>query len=181
MLTWLPFVLSAIAALGALAALVAALRTRRHVRRLAKALAREWGLRFGGTSSVAPVPPGPADVERDASLRRSIHGLEQRLQDMLARSADLERAPARRAAALGPEALDADAPLEPGELVRQRLAGQGYDDVVLLADVAQPRDEGGRRFVFEGRRQGLPVKGRARVDALGRFTFSLAGRHRIFP
>lgn len=173
----MPFLLSALAAIAALIAVAAALRTARHVQRLARSLAREWGQR--GAVGATPVEPevrsaAPAR-EHEAWLRRSVEALEQRLREALERTAALERrsAPGAAPSADGPEgAVEGD----PRERVLRHLAEQGFEEVALLGASAL-----GRGQLFEARREGLPVKGRARVGDDGRVELTLAGVSRVFP
>lgn len=169
--------LSALAAVAALIAVATALRTGRHVQRLARSLAREWGARSG--VSAAPVQPEVRSAapsrEHEAWLRRSVEALEQRLREALERTATLERrlpATAASSAESPAGAVESD----PRERVLRHLAAEGFEEVALLGASAL---SGGQ--LFEARRHGLPVKGRARIGDDGRVELTLAGVSRVFP
>ena len=167
--------LSILALAFAAVACAAAVRTQRTVHRLAKALAREWGLRTGPSAAAAPRAEGDgaALAEREEWLKRSVEALEQRLREVLSRTAALEgqpaAGPAPRAGARTEAAPDAR------ERVRRHLEGLGYEEVALLPDQAR-----GGGFVVEARREGMPAKGTARVGPDARVEVRWTA-HRVFP
>lgn len=162
----------------AAAASAAAVRTQRTVHRLAKALAREWGLRTGPSSTAAPrAGEGPDDLAaREAWLHRSVGALEQRLREVLARTADLETAPRAVAAAPAGAARTAVPDAERGASLRRHLEALGYEDVALL-----PGRGVGGRLPFEARREGMPAKGSATIGSDGQVEVRWAAAHRAFP
>ena len=167
-------ILAVVALACAAAACAAVIRTQVAVHRLAKALAREWGLRVAGAPSALPSEEQPL-AEREEWLRRSVEALEQRLREVLARAADLE-------SRVRPEAAPPAAPAgrsEPAtapERVREHLLALGYEDVAILP----PRVSGGA-LVFEARREGMPAKGSARLTPDGRVELRWGGMLRTFP
>lgn len=174
--------LALLAVLLAAAACLVALRTQRHVERLAAALAREWGLRGAagaGPDEVAAGRPVSPASEQEAWLRRSVEALEQRLREVLARAAQVEAAASARPEAAAPAPStgpgEAAAPPDARETVRLHLVRLGYDEVALWPAGAP----GG--FTFEAREQGMPRKGSARVDEEGRVRVRHAGAQRVFP
>lgn len=158
-------------------ACAAAVRTQRTVHRLAKALAREWGLRTGPSTVAAPRAEGDsaALAERDEWLKRSVEALEQRLREVLARTAGLEASAPAGPVARGPAARGEQGG-DPRERVRRHLETQDYEEVVVLPDQARNGS-----FTFEARREGMPAKGSARVGADGRVEVRWAAPHRVFP
>ncbi len=176
--------LAVLGVLLAVLALLLAIRTERHVRRLAKALAHEWGLRTGGGGdAVAPPAERGALSESQTQLRRSIEDLEQRVFELAARSAASSppasvsapglRTPGASSARgdpAGPRSLDAR------ERVQAHLEELGYDEVVVL-----PGRQGAGSLMYEAREDGMPRKGGARVGEDGRVTLHPAGALRVFP
>jgi hypothetical protein len=170
-------IVSILALAFAAVACAAAVRTQRTVHRLAKALAREWGLRTGPNAASAPRTGGEGEplAEREEWLKRSVEALEQRLRELLARTAGLEaQAPA------GPTARGPSARVEvggdPRERLRRHLEASGYEDVAVLPGLGRNGS-----LVFEARREGMPAKGSARVGADGRVEVRWAAPHRVFP
>jgi hypothetical protein len=168
--------LSVLAFAFAVVACAAAVRTQRTVHRLAKALAREWGLRTGQGAGPAPREKDTAALaEREEWLKRSVEALEQRLREVLSRTAGLE---APRAA--GDRAREPARRTEPGEepreRVRRHLEALGYEEVAVL-----PGPGRGGALTFEARRDGMPAKGTARPGEDGRVEVRWAAPHRVFP
>jgi hypothetical protein len=165
--------LAVVALACAAAAVAAAIRTQRTVHRLAKALAREWGLRLGG----APARTSEEErlAEREEWLKRSIEALEQRLREALSRAAVLDQRPAPAVAA--PRSAAGPAPAaSPPERVREHLAALGYEEIAVLS----PRAAGGA-FPVEARREGMPAKGSARLTPDGRVEVRWGAPLRVFP
>jgi hypothetical protein len=168
-------VLAVVALACAAAACAAAIRTQRTVHRLAKALAREWGLRAGAGPLARHEDEDPPAEHRDASRERSVEALERRLGDVLARVADVERRAAPAAARPATPPAPA-APSAPSDRIREHLVALGYEDVAVLP----PRAAGGA-FVCEARREGMPAKGSARVSSDGRVEVRWGAPLRAFP
>ncbi len=176
--------LAVLGVLLAVLALLLAIRTERHVRRLARALAHEWGLRTGGGGDpVAPPAERGALSEAQTQLRRSIEDLEQRVFELAARSAASSPpafVPASGLRTTGASSA-AGAPAgqrtpDPRERVRRHLEQLGYEEVVVL-----PGREGAGSLIYEAREDGMPRKGGARVAEDGRVTLHPAGALRVFP
>lgn len=167
--------LALLALLLAGVALLVALRTQRHVRRLSRALAREWGIQLERGEAPRRAAEAAAAAEEQARLRHAVQRLEQQVRELgLAPgpgAAPAPAEPARGAAQPGPAAL--------GSSPRQRLADHlrslGYEDVVVL-----PGEGPGGVLRYEAREQGLPRKGSARVLADGGVSLSSAPL-RAFP
>jgi hypothetical protein len=171
----LAFTIALLGVLLAVLAIVLAVRTERHVRRLAQALAREWGLRTGsprGTHDAsaerAPDQAGPS--------RRQVEALEQQLralEERLLRATPPVPSPgaSRSGAARVPPTPEG----EPRARVEAHLAALGFEEVVLL-----PGRVGGT-FVYEAREAGMPRKGAARVDVHGGVRLEPAPTQRAFP
>lgn len=181
--------LAVLGVLLAVLALLLAIRTERHVRRLAKALAREWGLRTGaGVDTVAPTAERGALTEAQAQLRRSIEALEQHVFELAARaaapspsaavSAPAVSAPGMRATGAGSASAAPAGQRDPDarERVRRHLEELGYEEVVVLSG----RGAAGS-LIYEAREEGMPRKGGARVGEDGRVTLHPARALRIFP
>jgi len=183
----------------AVLALLLAIRTERHVRRLAKALAQEWGLRTGaGVDTVAPTAERGALTEGQAQLRRSIEALEQRVFELAAHAAAPSKTPAVSARGISAPGLSALGRVASGvgatgaggasaapagqrdpdarERVRRHLEELGYEEVVVLSG----RGAAGS-LIYEAREDGMPRKGGARVGADGQVTLHPARTLRIFP
>lgn len=180
----LAFTLAVLGVLLAVLALLLAIRTERHVRRLAKALAREWGLRTGaGVDTVAPTAERGALTEAQAQLRRSIEALEQRVFELASRAAapsppTAVSAPGLRATGASSASAASAGQRDPDarERVRRHLEELGYEEVVVLAG----RGAAGS-LIYEAREDGMPRKGGARVGEDGRVTLNPARALRIFP
>lgn len=163
--------LALLAVLLAVLALLVAWRTERHVRRLALALAREWGLKSGAVGAEGVPDSGSADGEQALLVRRSVAALEQQLHEVE------ERLARAQASALAPtlgrrEAVPVDA--DPRARVLAYLRDMGYADVVVF--------EGrGGGFLYEAHEQGMPRKGAARVGADGQVTLGAPAAVRVFP
>jgi hypothetical protein len=169
-----------IALLGVLLAVLAivlAVRTERHVRRLAQALAREWGLRTGSTrgpdeASAAPPPDQAAPSRREVeALEQQLRALEERL---LRAAPAVPQASGRTPSATAARGAPA-AGSEPHARVEAHLLALGFEEVVLLPGRA------GGTFVYEAREAGMPRKGAARVDAQGAVRLEPAPTQRAFP
>ena len=189
----MPLTLFLVTALAAVVACAAAIRTRRAVGRLSRALAREWDLRASGAAGARGGDPEQAArlAQTEAWLQRSVEALEQRLREVLARTAEAEA----RLAAPAPLARSADVRgasprIPPGdaaspardvnsnvrERIRERLAADGYEEIVVL-----PGRNAKGGYTFEARQEGMPAKGAAHVDAEGRLVLRHAGPLRAFP
>jgi hypothetical protein len=167
-------ILAVVALACAAAACAAVIRTQIAVHRLAKALAREWGLRVAGASSALPSNEERL-AEREEWLKRSVEALEQRLREVLARATDVE-ARVRPAAPVPLAPAGPSAPTSPPDRVREHLLALGCEDVAILP----PRATGGA-FVFEARREGMPAKGSARLTPDGRVELRWGEPLRAFP
>jgi hypothetical protein len=169
----LALTLALLGVLLAVLALLMSIRTERHLRRLAHALAREWGLRTGGDDEPAGRAAEPATSDAEVRrLRYALDALEQQVRELAQRAVVAPRPtppPSEGAPSL---------PSEPGpqEHVRRHLAALGYEDIVVL-----PGRGGPGAFLYEAREQGMPRKGGARVDEAGRVELQPARLLRVFP
>jgi len=170
----LAITLAVLGVLLAVLALLVAIRTERHVRRLARALAREWGLATGGGSErEARVPDAGADPGAQRELQRTVHALEQRVFELAARAAAPSLPPAAQRASAGAKPPER---AEPREQVRRHLEALGYEEVRVL-----PGRAGEGSLLYEARADGMPMKGGAWVDEDGRVTLKPADVLRAFP
>lgn len=168
--------LALLAVVLAAAALLAALRTERHVRRLARALAREWGIQLEQGEAPRRAAELAAGAEELARLRHAVQRLEQQAREReLARPSELPDRPAAAPAAGGAGSAPAGAGAAPRQRLAEHLRSLGYEDVVVL-----PGEGPGGALRYEAREQGLPRKGSARVLADGRVSLS-AAPVRAFP
>ena len=163
--------LALLAVLLAVLALLVALRTERHVRRLALALAREWGLKTGAAGAQGVPASGSEDGEQAAHVRRSVAALEQQLHEVEERLARVRVSPPQPTSARS-EALPVDA--DPRARVSAYLRDLGYADVVVF-------DGRGGGYLYEANEQGMPRKGAARVGADGQVTLGAPAAVRVFP
>ena len=169
--------LAVLALAFATAACAAAIRTQRTVHRLAKALAREWGLRTGSAAQAAPREDASAGAAaREEWLKRSVEALEQRLREVLARTSDLERTPPPAPAPPARDGGQAARAPDAGTRLREHLRALGYEEVALLG-VRGPSGA----VAFEARREGMPAKGLARVGDEGVVEVRWSAAHRVFP
>jgi hypothetical protein len=167
----LALALALVALLLAAWALLSAWRTERHVVRLSRALAREWGLATGSDGPEGAARPRGDDDEPVAQLRRSVAALEQQLREQAERLARQGRpAPLAIAGAAAPAPRDA----EPRARVVAHLQGLGYEDVVVF----EGRDGA---LLYEAREDGMPRKGAARLAADGQVVLGEPARVRAFP
>lgn len=167
-------VLAVVALACAAAACAAAIRTQRTVHCLAKALAREWGLRLGGAPSRSSEEERLA--EREEWLKRSIEALEQRLREALSRAADLDARPVPAAPAPPAAAGARAAPASPSDRVREHLVALGFEEIAIL-----PARTPGAALLVEARREGMPAKGSARLTPDGRVELRWGAPLRAFP
>jgi hypothetical protein len=154
----LPLLLALATALagGALAVAVVALRTARR----AAAAAAE---RVEGPDA------RPAAREEGAAELAAARALE--VAQSVARRLDLQEQ-----RAVQPVLPEPVYPRDALGRVRAHVEALGYREVVVL-----PTDASGRRFLVEGRRDGMTSKGRAELEAEGDVVLAFATASRAFP
>jgi hypothetical protein len=162
--------------LAALAS-VAAWRAHLSMERLLRELAAGRSRRPGARGPDEAVREGDGDRPGDAAvaLGRRLDALEERLRDLLARVAS-DEARAVETPARGGGGASAAGSAGDRDRVRRHLISLGFEDVAFL-----PGRGPGGVLTVEARRDGIPVKGTARVGDEGKIELRLADSLRAFP